>query len=81
MRDSVRAQSMFDAIDEAPMSANTRARLRSYVADGDCDGLVRYLERCIMNQRDVGRSIEDAGKVSFESRMPLVRAIYEGRQS
>jgi hypothetical protein len=73
-----KAERMLEAVGAAPMSRRTRVTLERFVQSGDAEGMLRYLERCLVTQRDVGRSIRQAGHVSFESRMPEVRRIYGG---
>ncbi len=70
---------MFDTVRDAPMSRATRQQLEGLRDRGDCDGIMRFISRCIAQRPAVGQSIERAGKVSFESRFPLVQQIYESR--
>jgi hypothetical protein len=75
--DPGKARRMFEAVTDAPMSPRTRAILEQFVARGDCEGMLRFLERCITTQRDVGRSIQAAGRVSFESRIGEMKRIFD----
>ena len=76
MQDRLKVRLMFEAVSKAPMSARTRSTLQAFVTAGDCRGLLRYLEHCLVAQGEVGRSVDAAGLVSFESQMPTVRRIY-----
>jgi hypothetical protein len=74
-----RARRMVQAVWAAPMGRSTRTRLREMAEARDADGILRFLERCVATQIEVGRSIQEAGGVSFESRIGEVRRIYRER--
>ena len=75
-----KAQRMLDVLSAAPMGKATREKLSKLAAAGDAAGILGYVKGCIKNKSDVGDSIRNAGKASFESLYPRVKAIFEGKE-
>ncbi len=75
-----KAQRMVDVLRAAPMGKTTRDKLSGMAGVGDAAGILRYVQGCIKNKSDVGESIRNAGKVTFESLYPRVKAIFEGKE-
>ena len=70
-----KATQVLALVSKAPMSDRVRRSFEKLARDGDWSGMVKYLERCVRTQREVGRSVERAGLASFESILPEIRRI------
>lgn len=77
MDNQTAVRDMFELVSKAPMSQRVRAMLFEFVERADPEGMFRKLSSFVERRGDVGRSVEAAGRVSFESVYPQVEAIYE----
>ncbi len=75
--DIEKAKKMFSVISQTPMGSKVREEFCQMAEIGDVDGIWNRLNECIKNRPEVGQSVEQAGKTSFEMLLPEVKSIKE----
>ena len=80
MHRMVKSQVMLAVLKLAPMGRSLD-QFERYAAQGDVDAMWKYIEAATRHRPDVGRSIEGAGRISFETLRPALEAIYRLRES
>lgn len=67
------SEKMITLISEAPISEGTKKKLIQLSSNPD--EIVKYIKSCIKNKPGVGKSVSDAGRVSFEDVLPKLEQI------
>ena len=71
----VKAQVLLAILKLAPVGRSLD-EFEQYAADGNADAIWRYIDNATRYRGDVGRSVQNAGKISFETLRPAIDAVY-----